>query len=355
MVKFIFFTFFAFLFCDLAGSAELTIIYTNNIEGGVLPCNCAVDPGGGVVRRLNWLKQSKITTDAAIYVDAGDTFFQSSNFDKFEKDAIIQGSGIIAESLAKMNIDAFTPGELDLVMGIKHFNKITEKLPVLITNSGSDKYQKAIKLERAGYKITILGVLAPSLVKVNTKNFELKDMVKELKPIVKQNRSDSDIIVLLAHTTKDELHNILKNVKGIDIVISAHSDEELRVPLLTDNTVVVRLLEGGDSVGVLKYNQVSKTAPKVDTVRNNNLLADIEQLEILLESAGTNRQRINILKSKKEKAEKAAIKNTKNCNVFTNSIIFMGSLLDKENELSKSVTEFEKLWNKSMPSVSDDF
>jgi 2',3'-cyclic-nucleotide 2'-phosphodiesterase (5'-nucleotidase family) len=236
-------------------AAPLSIIYTNNLEGYVNTCGCAVNPGGGVKRRLNWFKKTNPSPDTTLYLDSGDTLSSVDSFMDYEKDKANMAADIILKHFKLMNIDAFTPGEKDLALDLETLVK-TYKTPLLISNSGKKGLNKAIKIVRAGYKIGILGVLSPELAK--SKSLKLGPIIPSLKKILPELKKSSDIIILLAHCGEDELKKISKEIKGIDIILSAHIQEQLTEPGKVNNTLILRMLNGGDSIGMLDFNKNKK-------------------------------------------------------------------------------------------------
>jgi len=271
----------------------INIIYTNDLEGSVATCGCATDPGGGVVRAMNWYKKSAFSPSDTIYINSGSTLFSGSAYASYEVKTIKLGAVIMADFLSAMNLDAYTPGENDSKLGLDFFTATTKKLPILITNSSDKKILKEINIKRAGYDITILGVSS-------NKKFSVSDPVKALKDAVKKNKKKGGVMILLADVDEKTLNTIAKQVSDIDVILSSGIQEQLTEPLAIKDSVVVRLLEGGDSVGLLKYHP------------------------------------------EKKKEEK-----------FDNQIIYLGSAYDKENAFSARVKKYEELQKTAAPRLKN--
>lgn len=234
----------------VSAEQDLNIIYTNDMEGSVATCGCAVDPGGGVIRRINWYQQNNFSPTDTIYVNTGSTLFSGSDFMAYETEYLKLGATIMADSLTAMNIDAYTPGEYDLKMGKDLFRSTTKGLPVLISNSKEKDFLKEVKVTRAGRNIKIFGVIT------GIKGFPTIDPVTALKKLTAK-KDKKDYFILLADMDIKELNKILKSIKNIDVVISSSIEEQLTKPLQIGNTTVLRLLRAGDSIGLFKKeNQV---------------------------------------------------------------------------------------------------
>ena len=229
---------------------NLNIIYTNDMEGSVATCGCAVDPGGGVVRRINWYQQNNFSPTDTIYVNTGSTLFSESAFMDYETEYLKLGASIMVDSLISMNIDAYTPGEYDLKMGKDFFRSTTSKLPVLITNAKEKGFLKEVKITRAGRNVKIFGIVT------GVKELPTIDAVTALKKLTTK-KDKKDYFILLADTNMKNLNKILKSIPNIDVVVSSSIQEQLTKPLQIGNTTVLRLLQAGDSIGLFtKENQV---------------------------------------------------------------------------------------------------
>ncbi len=53
---------------------EIALLYSSNLQGKYAPCNCAVQPLGGLARRATVTARARAEADATLVVDAGDLF-----------------------------------------------------------------------------------------------------------------------------------------------------------------------------------------------------------------------------------------------------------------------------------------
>ena len=94
-----------------AGSTAL--LYSSNLQGKYAPCNCAVQPLGGLARRATVTARARAEADATLVVDAGDLFQAEGTSAETERQA-----NLLAAGIARGGIDAFTLGETDLALGV---------------------------------------------------------------------------------------------------------------------------------------------------------------------------------------------------------------------------------------------
>ena len=266
-------------------NAGLSIIYTNDMEGSIATCGCATDPGGGVERRINWYKQSNFSPFDTVYINSGSTLFPDTAFLDYETEYLKVGASIMADSLSAMNIDAYTPGASDLKMGKGFFKTTTKKLPVLITNSNSKEFLKEVKIKKAGLNIKILGITT------QIKELSNYDPVKALRKFTAK-KGKKDFFILLADTDTKTLNTILKNINNLDVVLSSSIEEQLTKPVKIGNSTIVRVLRGGDSIGVFEKE---------------------------------------------------------------NKVVFLGRVYAKDNEFSDRIKKYEGLQSTAAPKIKDDF
>ncbi len=273
-----------------SSSADLKIIYTNDMEGSVSTCGCATDPGGGSERRINWLKKQKLDPASTIYINSGNTLFTDLPSLEHENKIEMTGANILSESMRMMKIDASLPGRSDLKKGVSVFHTASKGLPLVISNSDDLKFKKSLKIKRAGRDIVILGLIQPEFLdqsmmlelKLNDVENTLK---KELKELGTKNRP---FTILLLYSNEQGLKKIAKQAKGVDLILSAGIQEELPQAMDLGGVNVIRLLNGGDSIGLLtvkskssgKYtyeNKIVFLGPEY--VGNNPISAKIKKYE----------------------------------------------------------------------------
>ena len=353
-MRFITISIFVSLLCINAFGAKPTkggninIIYTNDVEGSVDTCGCAMDPGGGAVRRVNWYKMNSLSPLDTVYINGGNTLFTHTDYMDYEVKYLKAGAQILADSMSMMNIDAYTPGEQDLKLGLDFFLSASKNLPVLITNSGNDKFKKEIIINKGGLKIGIIGILSEKLLsKELATALDIKDAVASLKTELPKLKKETDLVILIVHTDDNEIKAILKNTRGIDVILSTGVNEELTRPMIANNSIVVRTLPGGDSIGLLKYEH-KNGAKKVDVGFNNSMMAKSEQIELIIKTID-NKKTISNLEKEKSKLEDLVVKADDSSSKFESKIDFLGKMYAGKNGLDARVKKYEALRKTSAP------
>lgn len=315
---------------NINANDKLSIIYTTDLEGSVTPCACAVDPGGGIERRINWY--SKLNKENLIYLNSGSTLFPNTPSVKEEEEYLKYGAELLVKSLKEMKITAYTPNLNDFKMGLDFFIEKTKDVPVLISNSKNKEFKKEIILEKP-YKIRILGIVSENEFK-NIKELEITSYKKFIKNIKKK---DNEILILLADLTINELELLKKEKLNIDIIISSNNNEEMMD--LVNNTLILSNLNLGDSISILNYTHKEKTK-KVDLDKNKELEKQLKDLELLLKTFPDKKK--EILEKKKE-IEKEFIKDLSKYSQYENQTIFLGEEYKLENDFSELIKKYLEL------------
>ncbi len=279
---------FTLFFCSViscAQSSPLNVVYTNDIEGSVTTCGCAKDPGGGVIRRLNWLKNAKLDPINTVYINAGNTIFSDlpslAHEDKIEK----LGAEVIYDAMSLMGVDAFTPGRADFKKGIEYFKSASKKMPVIITNSDDTVYKKSVVFNKGENNIAVLGIIQSEILdQTNSLQLKLNDPVKALKNELKnitKNSKQKPYTILLLFSDEEGLKKITKQAKGVDLILSAGIQEETPQAINLNGINVIRLLNGGDSIGLFNTatlkNEITFLGLKLE--KKNQLSAKVKKYE----------------------------------------------------------------------------
>lgn len=185
-------------------------------------------------------------------------------------------------------------GHWDFGYGPEQLQKINEQLnfPILgcnvFTEDGDNFLQSTALFETEGVKIGVVGICAMIVDKVMPKrmsgDLKFTSGIEELPKHIKELKDKSaDIIVVLSHNGFPQDVELLKNVEGIDICLSAHTHNRIYSPIKVNDALIVQCGCHGAFVGnftleveenkIRNYNyeliKVDDTTPKsfeIDTL-----------------------------------------------------------------------------------------
>ena len=104
---------------------KFSVVFSNNINGETHPCGCRKFPLGGlpqVYGQLNSLRAKH----PLVYVDSGDTFFETPVIAEYNRKSAEFKARKIAEALDDLGLRIFTPGDQDFAMGVEFLAEMSK-------------------------------------------------------------------------------------------------------------------------------------------------------------------------------------------------------------------------------------
>jgi len=243
-----------FLNCNLFIAEEdtLTILFTADIRGKLKSVRTSEEYLGDLAILKTLALREKAFSEHALLVDAGDwTGLQGENlFIHFLR------ARLIMDAFGKIGYDAITPGEMDFFFGVQFLKKEAEKnnVPIVLANlfdaNGNNPFIPYIikKFERR--KVLLTGVLHPGVV---VEGYFLEPPVLTLQRIADVARKENvDVVVVLSHLGYSNDQGFFPMVEGVDVVVSAHSEEYLTAPGVAGKALILKSTIRGQHLGKLQ-------------------------------------------------------------------------------------------------------
>ncbi|MDP2939269.1 MAG: hypothetical protein Q8O13_04210 [Candidatus Omnitrophota bacterium] len=246
----------ALVFNNLAFAEKLVILYTGETHASLYPCHCPIEPFGGVARRATKIKSLRQEFSNLLLIDSGG-FFAGGFQDETNQSIDLQKARtqIYLKTLKIMGYDALAIGDDEFNFGKELLEaKIKDaKISFLSCNAKLKKVQEFIIKEINGIKIGITAVtpqvesLKQAII-IDDPQTRIKETINKLKS------QKVDLIVVLSHLGEDKDTELIKNVKGIDFLISGHlikgSDKFTKI----DDTVLLRPVWQARKLGKLEID-----------------------------------------------------------------------------------------------------
>jgi 2',3'-cyclic-nucleotide 2'-phosphodiesterase (5'-nucleotidase family) len=242
---------------------QIALFYSSNLQGKYAPCNCAVQPLGGLARRATLIGRGRAEADATVVVDAGDLFKPEGTLAETER----QGR-LLAAGMAHAGIDAFTPGETDLAIGVPLLEKVTSafKVPVVSANlygrDGRRLFAADRLLDAAGTRIGIFGVTAPPTAgdanRWRAEGIVVRDPADAAREAARSLRArGAAIVVALVHAGLPAQNRALvREMTGVDWAVLGHSALNLEQPEKAGDALLLEAQSEGKDLGRLDLHLV---------------------------------------------------------------------------------------------------
>ena len=197
---------------------EIKIVFTGQSYSMLYPCSCPMNPEGGVARRATVINGLRAVSKDAVVVEAGASF-SSGQLDQhtqnFEMDT--RRTEIYVSALKTIGYDALLLSGQEFSFG-KGFIERYPDMPFVSSNMAGYGRQDVIK-DLGWIKIGILGLTDNTAYAKGVVNWLppeniLAQRVAEIK------QKGANLVVLLSSLNPGADQELLKVVKGIDVVIN---------------------------------------------------------------------------------------------------------------------------------------
>jgi 2',3'-cyclic-nucleotide 2'-phosphodiesterase (5'-nucleotidase family) len=260
------FLLFAFLI-SLPRAHATSILYSNDVLGEVEPCGCRVDPMGGILRRAGLLRLLEGEKKGPfLQVDAGNFLFESKDF----PESLLESRKIQARALVKahekMGLEVLVPGDKDFALGLPIFQELLGKSKIKIVaanllSDGKPLFPGSAVFEKkdADGKLARIGVIGlvgetigyppPFTVEPRLAAFEREKAALAGKV---------DIIVVLSHSGMEADLEFAKKVKGVALIVGAHSQSFTQDPVVENGISIVQSSYRNQYIGVVPLESIAK-------------------------------------------------------------------------------------------------
>jgi len=283
------FALFALSFALNCFAKEITILYTGETHAMLYPCNCPIEPDGGIARRAALIKQLRKDNPDSLLLDSGG-FFAGGLTDEYTQNTQMdmQRTNVNLKAMELMQYDAVTIGDDEFNFGkeflLDNITKAKAKMPVLSSNIQSEQFRPYLIKEIAGIKIGIIGVTTlyaqqkAGEVKFIEPKSAVKQAVQELK------KKGADIIILLSHLGESEDLKLIREIEGIDILILGHSRSKEESTQKLDSTIILRPSWQGRRLGKLSLSVTDKkiSGYKHEELRLSDKISDDPEILAIL-------------------------------------------------------------------------
>jgi 2',3'-cyclic-nucleotide 2'-phosphodiesterase (5'-nucleotidase family) len=239
-----------------------------------------VQPLGGLARRATVIARARAEADATLAVDAGDLFQPEGTTAETERQ-----SNLLAAAFAGGGIDAFTPGDGDLAIGVPLLKKVTAafKIPVVSANlygrDGQRLFAPDRLIDRGGTRIGIFGVTAPPTAadanRWRADGIVVRDPADAARESTQSLRArGAEIVVALVHGgLPAENRRLVGQISGsagttasarIDWAVLGHSALNLESPEPVGGARILEAQSEGKNLGRLDLHLVGGARTFVD-------------------------------------------------------------------------------------------
>ena len=222
---------------------EITIIYSGNTKGEVIPYPPSQDALGGLSKSASVINSIRKDYPVNFSIDVGNMLDSSSNPLRVR---------LAADYYNHMNFDAIAPGAGELTLGIPGF---LARLPIVISNMRNmPKFGivDGVPVEQDGYKLYIINLIGRSLINDEDVLANITTNVGRVKSLLdREEAKKAHLRIAVVHADLEEIKRLAEMTEGIDVIIAGGIDERFHSPLKIGSTLILSAGNRGRFVGSL--------------------------------------------------------------------------------------------------------
>lgn len=234
---------------------DLALLYGSNIQGHATPCDC-VRPLGGLARRATVIARARAQADATLVVDAGDLFEGTESTERARR---------LTDAMTAGGLDAFTPGERDLALGLPAL----KRLPVLSSNLTDGRGSRLFPGERifylAGLAVGVFGVSSPptpaDAARWQAAGIDAAPADRAAREAIAALREQgAQVVVGLFHVGPPAAaRRLIAGLTGLDWAVLGHSALNLDTPERAGGARLLEAFAEGKNLGRLDLHRVGES------------------------------------------------------------------------------------------------
>ena len=209
---------------------QVTVIVTGEQIGRLGPCGCTEEEIGGLARRATVIQRlRKETPGDVVLLDNGAIVFEGGRQQELKFDITMQ-------AMAEMDYAAMGVGFRDLSLGMSMIEAaaIDAPFPVIASNLvGEDGVftlaRSAVVETPSGVRIGVLSIIGEDFdakIRLMATGVRLLDPLAVVREFVTRLAGQTDLVVLLSHTSIEETRRFVEKVDGIALAVTGYLVEK---------------------------------------------------------------------------------------------------------------------------------
>jgi hypothetical protein len=265
-------------------SRPVAIVASADTGGWIVPCGCAANQSGGMMRRGTFLRDVQKNADI-LFLDAGGAPGGTSAYQKVKFEAILRGEKV-------MGIAAHNLGGPEAALGAEYLREVRAKLAVpfvsanLRDSKGELVAEPILFVERGGKRFAITGLLSR---KFAVEGIRIDEPRETFLNFVKPKLGKHDVLVILAYLPEEELRQLAKDLPEAQLVLGGpaaqsippHQEGPTLLAGVTNKGKFLLHLEPSDGKGKRWQGKVVELGPQFadDDQQKDNLKRYLDLLE----------------------------------------------------------------------------
>ena len=234
----------------------LTVLFTADVRGRLVPCGCFTGQLGGLTRIATLFGKDDAADE--LRVDVGDAIAGGADFERIEY-------RYIQEAFAKMRYAALNVGWREAGLSAAQLREIKAHaaVPMVSANlldkaTGAPLFDTHKIVRRGGWRIALVGVLDPrGLGDALGEGLAVEPMDVALGKLLPKLRGQADFIVLLAFADEAAMANLARQFYELDVILGGKVQQPSQKLVKENRSVILATTNEARAVGTLTVRLLS--------------------------------------------------------------------------------------------------
>jgi hypothetical protein len=232
-------------------AADLSIYFTCDTHGRLVPCGCFTGQYGGLTRLQSVLEQEN--SPGSLRLDVGDAIGGAEDYDVIQYRYLLR-------AYAAMNFDALNLGQREARLTAAQLRELAvgSSVPMISANlldkaSGKSLLSPYRILQRNGWRIAVIGVVDPAgLGEGLGDGLVVEKMESALGRLLPEVRKQADAIVLLAFTDEATLAKLAAEFYELDVILGGKVSQPSQKLEQHNRSLVLYVTNESRALGILR-------------------------------------------------------------------------------------------------------
>lgn len=247
----------------VAAGREVVIAVTGETHGALEPCNCPLEPDGGLPRRVSFLNALRTSeeqkgNDVLLLDVGGNAAGGPYDTRPFQSDTALIRTDTIFQTMHRLGYDAVACSDDELAWGGANIERWAGMVPFILSNPVSlpiETVAASRTVSKASITVEVYAVSHPPLLTVENKpaGMTLADASSSLRSLL--DKSDPKALkILICHMGETESRRMAAEFSDFALILNAGSKRSTLPSFYADGVPVVQFSFESRRVPVVRFN-----------------------------------------------------------------------------------------------------
>jgi len=287
------------------GAPSVTIFFTCDLQGRLVPCNCEEGSLGGVARMATLCRKWRDEQPDGVLVDVGNAAIvdhkQAETINRYTLRAL-EGIGhtIVncGDNEAALSLDRLVSLSRGTQLKIISANLVRADTDLTVFPSHH-------VVERGGLRIAFVGLVRDDILSGHIgKGVRIRSHVSALKGAISSLKDKADLIVVLAYVSPEQLHELAERFKEVDVFLGGYTQATSAPYEVAGRAIIAYLGDQGCTVGRLEAYFPEKGPPSAE---GRVALLSKRVADVIMPKLGENIHKATIVQWLKQEGERVGV------------------------------------------------